>query len=638
MTKIACLLPNFDMIELVQKVIDEMKYTNITYLKCVQTGLAVEYAQEALNNGAEIIVTRGLQASYIKRTTSVPVVEMMMTGQEMGLLITKAKQMLQKEHPVIAVVGYSNMFCNMDYFEQIYDVQIRSYYIKNSLTGVETLKERVCQAIEDQVDFIIGGDLAVQMAREAGVPSLFVTATEDSVREALIVAQRVAYASDREKENTAELKTLLDNSFGVVIKLDREGKVVIINHVAENLLDWQASEVIGKSIETLTDAFDSSALQSVLAEGKEIYSEYICINRVSMVASLSPILVEGEITGAIFSSQEVKQLEEMGVAARRELYNQGFVAKATFDLFEEPSHGIRKTVELAQLYAQSDAPVLIYSEPGNGQELFAQSIHNAGKLRAGPYVSVGCAQMASSEQTALLFGTPEPNGAKGLLATAHKGTAYLSDIEFLSRESQYRLLRLINDHVIFGGGGQRPLPANIRIIASCGDQLLHMVENGTYSEELFYALNNLHLEIPPLRDRPEDIRYHASRFIKLFGEKYKRYITLTTKAMQKIEDYGWNGNRIQLSSFCERIVLTAPRRSVDENFIETMYFHMYPLTHRRKTEQPSIVYKDPEAAVIAELLEKYNGCRGDVANALGISTTTLWRKIKKYNIANKYEL
>ncbi|WP_101910346.1 sigma 54-interacting transcriptional regulator [Marasmitruncus massiliensis] len=642
MANIAYLLPSMEMEELAQKVIDKMGIRNVTILEYVPSGHAIERGREAVRNGADIIVARGLQASQIKRSNTVPVVEMMMTGQEMGLLVEKGKKMLKKEHPVFGIVGYANMFSNMDYFDEIYGVTIKYYYVWDSYNGIESLKERAREAVNDQVDLIIGGEVAVTQAQESGIPCLFVAATEDSIREGLRVAQRVAYASDLEKANTAELKTLLDNSFGVLVKLDSKGKVVIINHVAESLLGWHPQEVIGRPIAELTDAFDEYALQSVLAEGKEIYSVYICINKVSMVANLSPIKAGVEITGAIFSCQEVKRLEEMGVTARRELYQQGYFAKANFDVLDSSSEMAQSAVAMARLYAQSDAPILICSESGNEQELFAQSIHNAGDRKNGPYVSVGCAQSLGDEQLNTLFGLIDriqpQNSRKGIISSAHGGTIFLNGVEYLSPSCQYRLLCLLKDGVVISDGEQRPLPVDVRVIACAGNDLPVLVQNGEFSKELFYALNSLYLDIPPLRERPEDILMWVERYMKLFCDRYKRYISLTAGAKKKLQSCMWEGNLNQLSSFFERIVLTAPHRSVDENFIDHLYCQMYPIIRPVKTSAVSVIYKDPEAAVISELLEKYKGSRTDVARELGISTTTLWRKIKKYDIANKYKI
>lgn len=642
MANIAYLLPSMEMEELAQNVLRKTGINNVTIVEYVPSGHAIERGREAVRNGADIIIARGLQASQIKRSNTVPVVEMVMTGQEMGLLIEKGKKMLKKERPVFGIVGYANMFCNMDYFDQIYGVTIKYYYVWDSYNGIESLKERAREAVNDQADIIIGGEVAVTQAQEAGIPCLFVAATEDSIREGLRVAQRVAYASDLEKANTAELKTLLDNSFGVLIKLDSKGKVVIINHVAESLLGWHPQEIIGRPISELTDAFDAYALQSVLTEGKEIYSVYICINKVSLVANLSPIKAGTEITGAIFSCQEVKRLEEMGVIARRELYQQGYFAKASFDILDNSSETAQSAVATAKLYAQSDAPVLICSEPGSEQELFAQSIHNASNRKNGPYVSVGCAQSLGDEQLESLFGIVDriqpQNSRKGLISSAHGGTLFLNGVEYLSPVCQYRLLRLLKDGVVISNGEQRPLPVDVRVIACAGSELPVQIQNKGFSRELFYMLNSLYLEIPPLRERPEDILIWVENYMKLYCDRYKRYISLTAGARSKLQGYMWEGNLDQLSSFFERVVLTAPRRSVDENFIDHLYCQMYPIIRSAKTPAVSVVYKNPEAAVISELLEKYKGSRTNVAKELGVSTTTLWRKIKKYDIAHKYKI
>ena len=640
MAKLACLMPNMEMIELARKIIDETGMKNVVMLENTPTGRAEEYARGAVARGAEIIVARGLQASQIKAITSVPVVELRMTGQEMGLLITQAKKILDVARPTIGVVGYANMFCDMRYFEEIFNVSIRQYYVTDPKDGHDILWEQARRAVNDKVDLVIGGEVAVEVAREAGVPALFTTATEDSIREGILAARQVAYASDLEKANTAELKTLLDNSFGVVAKLDPGGCIEIVNHVAESLLNWKRKNVTGIRLTRLVREIDDAALDGVLREGREIYSVFLSINKVSLVANLAPIKAGGEITGAIFSCQEVKRLEEMGVTARRELYQQGYVAKCNFSNLESPSAQTAQALTLGKLYAQSDAPVLLLGEPGCAQEQFAQSIHNASIRRHGPYVSAGCEEAEGETQLELLFGRADreqpQRSVKGLIATAHGGTLFLHGLERLEPAGQYRLLRLLQGGVLISGGEQKPLPVDVRVIASAGRDLPALVEQGRFDRELFFAVNNLLLELAPLRERPEDILFQAEQSVKLLGERYKRYVTLTAGARELLAKLDWPGNGVQLRSFFERLVLTAPRRSVDETYISALYYQMYPLTRSPRTQKPLVIYKDPEAALIADLLEKHEGRRSAVAEELGISTTTLWRKMKKYRIEGKY--
>ncbi len=168
MGKIVLLVPREEMLYLAHNILQEKKYA-ISHMMAIQTEHTVVEARNAIAAGATILIARGLQASLIKQYTDVPVVEIVATAQEMALLVVKAKQIVGKEKPTIAVVGFKNMFCDMTYFETIYDISLKTYFAAN---GSE-LKEKALEAMAEGADLMIGGDIAVEAAKEAGVPSCF---------------------------------------------------------------------------------------------------------------------------------------------------------------------------------------------------------------------------------------------------------------------------------------------------------------------------------------------------------------------------------------------------------------------------------------------------------------------------------
>ncbi|MEM1484100.1 PrpR N-terminal domain-containing protein [Oscillospiraceae bacterium PP1C4] len=639
MAKLAFLAPRPEMIEYAHQISLEMGIEDI-WMEVVDTPRSVERARHVVSAGADIIIARGYQASLIRHSLNTPVVDLRLTGQEMGILVARAKRMLGLDCPTIGVVGHANMFCDMSYFDSIYNIKIQQYFYETSEWFADGLEKQINKAISDHVDMIIGGDIALSSAKKAGIPSLFISSTEDSVREAFRVAQSVAYASELEKKNTAEFKTLLDYSFSVEVKLNEQGRIMIVNHLAEKLLDWNAQRVVGQALTDITDAISNEMLASVLEQGKEIYSVFININNISLVANLAPIQAGGVISGAIFSCQEVRRLEEMGAAARQEFYQLGYVAKYNFSMLEVYSQQLQQTLSLAKLYAQSDAPIVIGGKIGGEHALLAQCIHNASLRKNGPYITVECDGTDNDEQLSVLFGaadsTQSKGARKGLFTMSHGGTIYLKEVNKLSGLGQLKLLKLLTDKVLMIPGETRPLPLDVRVIAFSECSLSALVEQGKFNKQLFYTLNILTLDVPPLHERPNDICSWAEKFIKQFSDQYKRYITLTKGAKQYLCDYMWCEDLTQLRSFCECMVLTASHRSVDETFVSQLLYRMYPLVRQKRPAEKVVVYKDPEAAVISDLLEKHDGNRGAVAKEMRISTTTLWRKIKKHNIVGKF--
>jgi len=158
MGKIALLVPREEMVYQAHNILQEKSYREkhyeISIMKVVRTRNIVTEAREAIAGGASIIIARGLQASMIKQYTDIPVIEIVITAQEMALLIVKARQILKKPNPVIAVVGFRNMFCDMSYFDSIYDIELRTFYAPNN----EQLRAYALRAVEEKVDLIIGGE------------------------------------------------------------------------------------------------------------------------------------------------------------------------------------------------------------------------------------------------------------------------------------------------------------------------------------------------------------------------------------------------------------------------------------------------------------------------------------------------
>ena len=168
MGKIVLLVSREEMIYQAHNILQEKQY-EIQEMRVVKTEDTVMEARQMIAAGATILIARGLQASLIKQYTDIPVVEIVITAQEMGLLVTRARQILKKQRPFIAVVGFKNMFSDMSYFETLYDIELRTYYAAGEYSLYDAAKE----AVADGADLIIGGDTAVAAAQAAGVPSLF---------------------------------------------------------------------------------------------------------------------------------------------------------------------------------------------------------------------------------------------------------------------------------------------------------------------------------------------------------------------------------------------------------------------------------------------------------------------------------
>ena len=629
MGKIVLLVPREEMLYLAHNILQEKKYA-IAQMRVIQTENTVVEARNSIAAGADIIIARGLQASLIKQYTDVPVVEIVATAQEMALLVVKARQIVKKARPIIAVVGFQNMFCDMTYFETIYDIKLRTYFAANG----SGLKEKAMEAVEDGADLMIGGDIAVETAKEADIPSLFLSITEDSLRTAFSMAESLDFAMGAEKRSTAQIETLLDYSFNGVVNMDRKGVITTVNPVMRDILGADGEQVAGRHITQVFSDIDRDKLSQVLEGKEESYSSFLQAGKTSIFAILAPVRVGNETEGAILTCHKVKQQSRGERRPQRDGANrvQGLIARRNFSSIRQESGAMKECVHLARLYSQSEQPVLLLGETGTERRALAESIHNTGLCSEGPFLALSCAGLAREEQEEMLFGN------KGAVFLAEGGTLYLEDVETLSLKSQYGLYQLIR----YKTGSRdfaRTMGFHIRVIASSiltPEDLGNLAFSGGFRQDLYYLFTGLVLRVPPLRERPEDLEQAIRDTVREACDQYSRYHVVTQGGMQCLKAYPWQGNLLQLETFLKRLILTAEKRSIDEILVRKLLRELFPSSAPVRMMPDGQGIGGPvaceEERQIRLALTAQGGSRERAAACLGISKATLWRKMKKYNI------
>lgn len=629
------LLPEERMIEPAKRIIEENKL-DVAYIKAVHTVDAVNEARNAVEAGAHILVARGYQAKLIKQYTNIPVVEMRFHVQEIGLLIQKAKTIVKKEHPYIVLIAFENMLCDLSYVEELFHVRFKVIY----LNRIEEA-EGIIAGLEEAPDIIIGGEGTCRAAETIGYPAIFYQSTEESLQEALLAAKNASYAAESEKLNSAQFETVLDTSFNGIIKVNAEGRIIVINKLIENLLGRNNEEVVGMNLTEVFLEIDSTMVGKVLSGQSEGYSTSISMRKKSWMVLVAPIQYDGKITGAILSLQKLEERKETTAKIQADMLLHGFTAQTGFRDITTENLRMKEVLETAKMYALSEQPVVIYGQAGTEDYLIAEAIHNNSIRKAGPYVSINIRGMDKERQMEELFQRDATDivsqfGAKGAMVKAHHGTLFIKGIEHLTLRVQHQILRTMLSRAQMRTDAQPLDTLDVRIIGSSKVNLKHLVQKGEFSEELYYMIQGLILEIPSLNERPEDLKYKFDSEMNRYKEQYKRPLVVTEGGYRKLQELQWDGNMLQLKTFCERLVLTAKKRVVDEVMMQKLYDELYPHVKEQNGERKVIVYKTPEAEKLEELLEEYHGNRKQVAEELGISTTTLWRRMKKYGIEANY--
>lgn len=628
MGKISLLVPKPEMAVIARRLLEGKNY-GISEIKTITTELAVGEAGLSVANGATIIIARGLQASLIRENVNVQIVEIVLTAQEMALLIKKAKQLVMKERPVIAVVGFANMFGDMTYFNEIFDIELRRYLIPMG----ERIEDASRMALDERPDVVIGGEVTVEMAERDGIPAVFFSSTEDSLRIAVESALKLDTAMESEKLHNAQIDMLLDYSFNAIVRIARDRTIQSVNPRMCEILEEKEESIRGRKVQQVFPELSDESLRRVFESGEE-YVLLMHINKVQMITEIVPVWASGQVENVVMTSHRVREEGVSRSSIRRQNANLLTpAASSQFDDIVQVSALMKETVNMGKQFSTSPFPVFLEAEPGLHVRNFAQSMHNIGPRRTRPYVEGDCLAMSAEECLDRFF------REGGLLATAGDGTLTILNIDAADRRFMERLRPIFSRR-------------RVKIICTSRVPVEELYKRGIIGEEVFDYLAALRIRIPPLRERPEDLEHFISLYVRRAYERQGRYHVVTESAKKVLMKYGWPGNEVQVHAFAERLVLMSSRRSIDEISVrETMQIFEHeeagavkplwkPVTFSQGEEMDGEIapfsgietQKERESRRILAALRQYGGNRQQTAKALGISTTTLWRKMQKYAI------
>ena len=288
--------------------------------------------------------------------------------------------------------------------------------------------------------------------------------------------------------------------------------------------------------------------------------------------------------------------------------------------------------------APTEATVLINGESGTGKELVASALHHKSLRSSGPFVKVNCAALAETLLESELFGhergafTGADRRREGRFVQAHGGTLFLDEIGETSPAMQAKLLRVLQEHELQRVGGQETIRVDVRIIVATTRDLEEEVAAGRFREDLYYRLNVVELEVPPLRDRHGDIPLLATYFLRRFADKNNRAVSgITPECMDILNRYPWPGNVRELEHCIERGVILMRGDYLDVNALPLAVQRWAGANEPRETGEPSTL-KEAEKALILKTLEETGGNRSEAARRLQITRKTLLNKLKSYGI------
>lgn len=624
MARFAFILPREDMVKIAQHAADNMGM-EVVLNKHVSNDMVLNAARECEEVKADIIVARGSQASILKEATSIPVVEIQLTGQEMAVLLNKACSLVPWiEKPKIGVVTFPNMIGDIHLFADVFNIELHTYFVSNN----EDLELGAMQAVSEGMDVVVGGDMVNIYCRRIGKQTLFLESTEESICSALHYAKDTGLAIDAEQKNTAHLQTILNYSFYGILELTPDGVIVQANDMACKILRKKKENLEGNNLESLIATEDIELWEKLTVKKMELYFSLLNVAGVNVVVNAAAVMVGESAERIIFSFYEMSKIERSSAKALKERYRiHNYLARGRFEKITKTSKEMKQIVKLAREFANTLQPVLLQGELGSGKKLLAESIHNASPCSGGPFVVFDCGANLANQEKML----------RRAIISAESGTLSIENFDCLDAASQHTLSYLLSNRMVKNEDKDAFQTAHVRLIASLNGNLRDGVKSGTIRQELYYLLIPMSITLPPLRERKEDLNQAIDLFMDEASTKLEKYVVLSEGARKVLLDYPWPGNYTQLKSFVERMVLTAPSRTVRDSYVVPLLKELYVQIEPMEKRQPAEM--DEAAKKIVDALAKFNGNRTAAAMELGISKTTLWRRMKKLGIyeVNNYK-
>ncbi|NOZ86061.1 MAG: PAS domain-containing protein [Deltaproteobacteria bacterium] len=422
-----------------------------------------------------------------------------------------------------------------------------------------------------------------------------------------------------------------------IFTVDSNGIITSYNRAAQEITGYTEPEVLGCSCAEIfrTNLCDTICpLKQSIRSGKRITGQEVYIETkdkktIPISISTAPLCTDqGELLGGVEVFKDMSQVEDLRKRLDMRFCFENMVSK---------NPKLKQIFDLVPLLAESDSTILVTGASGTGKEVIARAIHNKGPRRNHSFVPVNCAAMPDTLLESELFGyvkgafTDAKRDREGRIAQASGGTLFLDEVGDIPRPVQVKLLRFLQDRIYEPLGSNRSIRADVRVIAATNRDIKALVEQGQFREDLYYRLNVMQIDLPPLCERMEDVpllvRFFIDRFRKLSGKHIRK---MSDRAISLLVHYNFPGNVRELENIIERAFILCQCDTID---IDCLPPHIMESSRRNARAFHALdPLEELERDAMAKALERNNGNRTRAAKELGIHRTTLVRKIAKYGI------
>jgi len=451
---------------------------------------------------------------------------------------------------------------------------------------------------------------------------------------------------------SSSMSILMDTVNDAVTVIDQNNTVIGWNKKAEDLYGITGKTIVGEDIQNFFSSLVVTHVINTNLPKKKIIREnyhqplpgtHVLINASSITSGdeiIGSVCAERDITEIVRlhnelskASSEVRQLKKEITKIHR--------PNTAFGKIAGHSKGLQKTVSLARRVANTNAAVMIRGESGTGKELFAEAIHEESSRHNNPFVVINCGAIPVALFESELFGYQpgaftgaDRQGRQGKFEAAHRGTIFLDEIGEMPLEMQVKLLRVLQNKRFYRVGGNDLVEVDVRVIAATHRDLEQMISEGTFRKDLYYRINVVGIEIPPLRQRKEDILDLIYLFIREFCLQQDRdLVQMAPEVMPAMLNYPWPGNVRELRNVVECMVILAEEELIlEEHLPEAIRFQKYIQTVTDPDASLPDITDRTEREIILQAIEGCSGDKSKAARKLGVPRSTLYYKMKKLGV------
>jgi propionate catabolism operon transcriptional regulator len=594
---------------------------------------ALEASRELIRAGElDILIAAGANGAFLRGNLPIPVVLIKVSGFDILHALAKARE----ESERIAIFSYQTISAELEEVKALLKIDIEQCYY----TTPQDAAQRVAELAAAGFRVIVGSSMITRLAEEAGLTGVFLY-SPNSVRQAFDDAVEIARVARLEEGRREWLNSILQHLDEGVVAVDLEERVQAINPAMAILLEVSDQWALGRK---LSEIAPQLSLARALRSGEAELGQIERVQRRLLVINRLPLVEQGVASGAVLTCQDSNAIQRADRNLRQQAPKSQRAAKYRLEDILGDSPVMRATRELAEHYARTDATVLITGESGTGKELFAQGIHQASGRKREPFVAINCGAFPESLLESELFGYEEGaftgsrrGGKPGLFEAAHRGTIFLDEIGELPLALQARLLRVLQEREVLRLGSTEATSIDVRVIAATNRRLPEEIASGRFRQDLYYRLDILELQLPPLRARPTDIASLSVHFLAAALRRHHAVVRaeeLLPQFLPRFEAHTWPGNVRQLENQIERIAVVMAQLPTAALLPQGVLTGLTPEPAGTPvgTLAPGSLKTSKREAEIAEIrrmLATTHGNQKEAARRLGISRSTLWRKLDR---------